>query len=235
MSSETEPRGGIDKVTAALAAAQGELKPAPKNANNPHFNSTYSDLPALWATARPVLAKHGLAVVQGFEPSEKGTVAVWTAIYHTSGQSLSGGTLVLPIGNRETAQAVGSAITYARRYGLAAALGLVGDDEDDDGNAASAPTPGTSASPQPKPRQTDPTRRPAQADAPADLAAQVRRLAKAVHGEGTDAYIAQVLKALGDKIQKTFDRPEDLPAIELARWVDKLTAQNHAQLDRSIP
>lgn len=123
----------IDALAKALSAAQAELKPAVKNAENPFFHSTYADLASVWDAARAVITKHGLAVTQVNGLGLENTVIVETVLMHESGQWLSG-ELVLPL-TKMDAQGVGSAIMYGRRYGLAAIIGIVAD-TDDDGNAA---------------------------------------------------------------------------------------------------
>lgn len=133
----------MDLIAAALAAAQGEMPAAPLDGKNPHFGSRYATLTALVSTARPVLAKHGLSIIQG--RGDAGCID--TLILHTSGQWIvAEGVPMKP--TKDDPQGVASAITYARRYGLAAAVGLVADD-DDDGNAASKPH---SSEPKPEPR-----------------------------------------------------------------------------------
>lgn len=127
----------IDLLAAALAKAQPEITAAEKNAQNPHLRNRYANLSAVMAACRPALAKYGLAVVQGISTAEQG-VSVTTRIMHESGQWMES-SLTLPV-DKLTAQAVGSAITYARRYGLAALLGVT-PDEDDDGHAASVSPP----------------------------------------------------------------------------------------------
>jgi len=114
----------------ALVAAMGELSNVPKTASNPYFKSKYAPLDAIVEATRPVLAKHGLAIQQ--QPLfMEGTAGVETTILHKSGHSTTT-TLLLPLKD-QSPQGVGSAITYARRYALAAVLGLATED-DDDGN-----------------------------------------------------------------------------------------------------
>ena len=120
---------------AALAAAQAEMPAALKNATNPHLKSRYADLSSVWASARPILAKHGLAVIQGFQAGDSDAVVVWTVLVHKSGATHDCGTLKMPY-EKKTPQAVGAAVTYGKRYGLTAALGIVAADEDDDGEGA---------------------------------------------------------------------------------------------------
>jgi len=114
----------------ALVAAIGELSNVAKTASNPYFKSKYAPLDAIVEYTRPVLAKHGLAIQQ--QPLfMEGTAGVETIIIHKSGFETSS-TLLLPLKD-QSPQGVGSAITYARRYALAAVLGLA-TEEDDDGN-----------------------------------------------------------------------------------------------------
>ena len=89
----------------------------------------YADLPSVWAAVRKPLAKHGLAVVQTCEPSSRGELRLTTTLLHESGQWISG-TESVPVAV-PTAQGYGSALTYARRYGLVAILGVCVDDDDD--------------------------------------------------------------------------------------------------------
>jgi hypothetical protein len=150
----------IGELAAALAAAQGEMTAASKDATNPHFKSRYATLASVWDAIRGPLSQHGLSVSQVLESPENGVgVAVRTMLLHTSGQWIAS-RYVMPIGDKLTPQAIGSAITYARRYALSAIVGIAPDD-DDDGNAASvtparqeAPTP---PPPKPKPAPTVPT------------------------------------------------------------------------------
>ena len=124
----------IASLAAALAKAQGEMENAGKNSVNPHFKSKYADLAEILNTVRPVLSKHGLAVTQ-FPAFEGGTAHVETILTHESGEWMSG-TCSAPV-QKSDPQGVGSALTYLRRYSLAAVCGLA--QEDDDANAAAKP------------------------------------------------------------------------------------------------
>lgn len=125
----------ISSLATALSAAQGAVLNATKDATNPHFGKTYVSLGAVWEVVRPALAVNGLAVVQ-FPCSAEGKVGVETIITHSSGEWMSN-EYYLPTVKLDP-QAFGSAITYARRYALMAAIGVA--PEDDDGQAAT-PTP----------------------------------------------------------------------------------------------
>ena len=117
----------------ALVSAIGELQNVAKTASNPYFKSKYAPLDAIVDATRPVLLKHGLAISQTPLYIE-GSAGVETTILHTAGHSTTT-TLLLPLKD-QSPQGVGGAITYARRYALAAVLGLA-TEEDDDGNVSS--------------------------------------------------------------------------------------------------
>lgn len=118
----------------ALARVQGQVRAALKDSTNPHFKSKYADLSAVWEACRDPLTKNGLSVVQTTD-FDKDDVWLVTTLYHSSGDSISGRYPLRPVKNDP--QGYGSALTYARRYTLAALVGVVAD-EDDDGNRASA-------------------------------------------------------------------------------------------------
>ena len=117
----------------ALAKAQGAIEHAKKDTTNPFFNSRYADLASVWDTCRKPLTDNGIAVIQetGYN-NENGCAYVVTRLTHSSGYS-EDSRLDLPAGKKD-AQGIGSALTYARRYALMAAVGIAPDD--DDGNAA---------------------------------------------------------------------------------------------------
>jgi len=125
-------------LTAALVNAQKRIKGAAKSASNPHLKNQYSTLADVTDACRDALTANGLAVTQTFEAQDDAGITVVTTLHHVSGQWIRSA-LRMPL-EKPTAQAVGSAITYARRYGLAAMVGVV-PVEDDDGNAASAAAP----------------------------------------------------------------------------------------------
>lgn len=132
-----EPNG-IDKVSAALVQAQGELKAALFDSKNPFLRNRYASLGAVISASRPVLLKHGLAVVQ-VANTDGTTVSVHTSLIHSTGQSIDGGTLALPLAEekgKSKAQVMGSIITYCRRYAWSSLLGIYAD-QDDDGNGQS--------------------------------------------------------------------------------------------------
>ena len=121
----------INKIAAALSKAQGEMAGANKAQNNPFYKSKYSDLSEVMAAIRSPFANNNLAFVQGAEFDEN-RIAVTTKIMHSSGQWIEATTTLPPTKN--DAQGYGSAITYAKRYGLQALAGVPS--IDDDANAA---------------------------------------------------------------------------------------------------
>jgi len=121
----------LDKVFTAFSKMQGSLEGASKDSTNPFFKSKYADLKSIWGVARKPLADNGLSVMQTMACVNERTV-LQTRLCHSSGQWIQGCQPLNPTKNDP--QGVGSAITYARRYGLAAMLGII--QEDDDGEAA---------------------------------------------------------------------------------------------------
>jgi hypothetical protein len=124
-------------IAKALAAAQAEMGHASKSSVNPHFRSRYADLASVMDAAREALSKHGLCVTQ--HPETMATdlgfrVSVTTELSHESGEWCR--SEVSCVVADAKAQSIGAAITYLRRYGYAALVGVAQDD--DDGNAASA-------------------------------------------------------------------------------------------------
>jgi hypothetical protein len=154
----------IKELAMALSKAQAEMPPAPQNANNPFFRSSYADLGSITETAKPVLAKYGLAVSQLIvsntaahapqvvtkvvEINKKDVdvpillhdswVGIETILMHESGEWISN-IITLPVAERKgntLVQVAGGTISYLRRYSLAAVLGMyTGDDHDGNGSA----------------------------------------------------------------------------------------------------
>lgn len=130
----------IDKLAAALVAAQGEFGAIPKESENPFFKSKYADLATIIKTTSPILSKHKLAVSQFIshrynqyaDRSVGSEDTLTTYLLHESGQYISDVMRLHLV--KDDPQGQGSAITYARRYSYMAVLGLVAD-VDDDGTA----------------------------------------------------------------------------------------------------
>lgn len=120
-----------ENIAAALAAAQAEMGPAVKGATNPAFRTKYADLASVMDACLPALNRHAIAVVQPLVRDETG-LSVVTRFIHVGGETLEC-PIPLMFGKQDM-QGLGSAITYARRYGLMALAGVA--PEDDDGQAA---------------------------------------------------------------------------------------------------
>lgn len=116
----------------ALSKAQGVMEGAKKDANNPFFKSKYADLSSVWSACRTALSQNELAVIQVPEIRD-GVLGVRTKLVHSSGEFEEG---FFPIAAAISAKAqeMGSALTYVRRYALAAMVGVA--PEDDDGESA---------------------------------------------------------------------------------------------------
>jgi hypothetical protein len=121
----------VSDLYTALLAFQRDAPAIQTDSVNPHFRSRYVSLHALLEAVLPVLNRHGLVLVQ--MPTGDG---LRTTIIHADSGEYIEATMQLSV-EKPTPQAQASAITYARRYSLMAALGLVAD-EDDDGNQATA-------------------------------------------------------------------------------------------------
>ncbi len=124
----------IGELAKALSKAQASMGGATKDKNNPFFKHKYADLSSVWQACKDELTKNGLSVVQTNEVPENGEgVIVETTLLHISGEWITGRLLMKP--TKADPQGIGLAITYARRYALAAMVGVC--PEDDDANDAS--------------------------------------------------------------------------------------------------
>lgn len=123
----------IAELATALAVAQGQMAPASKDSLNPHFGQTYAGLSSVWAACRKPLSDNGLAIVQ--TTSSDGPKAITTTtLLHKSGEWIEDD-LVITVA-QPTAQALGSAFSYGRRYSLAGMAGIASASDDDDGESA---------------------------------------------------------------------------------------------------
>ena len=120
----------------ALIAFQANLPKLELDADNPHFKSKFSSLKEVTNKVFPALAENDMGYTTKSRVDETGRLIVVGKLFHTSGEFEEA---EFPV-NETNPQKIGSAITYARRYNLAALTGVVAD-VDDDGNAASAPAP----------------------------------------------------------------------------------------------
>jgi len=117
------------ELAKALALAQFSLEGAKHDASNPFYKSKYSTLASVWEACRKPLTDNGLSVVQT-TAYEEGNSFLETTLLHTSGEWITGRLLLI---TQNTPQSQGSAITYARRYSLAAMVGICPEDDDAEG------------------------------------------------------------------------------------------------------
>jgi len=148
----------IAALAGALAKAQLQIEPASKNATNPHFRSHYADLASIWDACRGPLNTNGLSIVQFPCDGDVGRTGLCTMLLHSSGEYIS--EVVTTRSQKDDPQGLGSALTYLRRYALAAVVGVTAT-EDDDGNAASTPANARVAAPAPRPYIPPPVSPPA--------------------------------------------------------------------------
>lgn len=145
----------IDELAKALAKAQESFKHAKRDEENPFFRSKYADLAAVMDACRKALCANGLTVAQSTGVVD-GKLYMFTHLMHVSGQFITGVYPITPMKEKKEVgwvesndpQSIGSAITYARRYALAAMVGVA--TEDDDAEAASGR--GAAAPPQKAPQ-----------------------------------------------------------------------------------
>jgi hypothetical protein len=120
-------------IYAKLIEFQSELTTIARNDDNPHYKSKFASLGHIQASIQPLLAKHKLGYM--FTTIDSG---VQCTVFDIDGNKIE---FTYPANLAGTAQQVGSAITYAKRYALCAVLGLIVGGEDDDGNEAEKQAP----------------------------------------------------------------------------------------------
>lgn len=135
-----EKSDSIVALTKALIKAQGELESVLKDTQA--YNYKYATLPAVFEEYKKHFLQHGLVVIQSVEGN-----GLRTTLSHESGEWVSSLASLMPIKNDPQAQ--GSAITYMRRYALAAICGIMA--EDDDGQKAMPASPKSEHKPETKP------------------------------------------------------------------------------------
>jgi hypothetical protein len=117
----------LNELASALSKAQGQITGALKDSKNPFYKSNYADLASVWDACRDQLSTNGLSVVQT-NGNDNDRVTVTTMLIHSSGQWIRGTCSAKP--SKDDAQSTGSVITYLRRYGLAAIVGVAQIDDD---------------------------------------------------------------------------------------------------------
>lgn len=143
----------------ALAAAQAELTDPKKDktAKAGAYSYAYTDIAGVLEVVRPVLSRHGIAIVQGVESNDRGDLVLRTTLLH--GEEVMTSALAWPM--PQDIQKLGSAITYLRRYSLCAMVGVAADDDDgasareEPARRSQAPRK-TSGNAKPAPKQSKP-------------------------------------------------------------------------------
>ena len=130
----------VRQLAKAMLQVQKELAPVTKDATNPYTRSKYATLNAIMEVCKPVLLSHGIWLTQITVPSEPGTIALLTKLTHAETGQYQAALTVLPL-QKMDCQSAGAALTYGRRYGLSALLGLVTEDDDDAESTKLPPRP----------------------------------------------------------------------------------------------
>jgi len=152
MQERVDARQNQQAFNRAMSEAQSEMMQVVRDGDNPHSRSKYARLEAIDKAIRPIYTSHGFSVrYRGGEPSIPGGVKVICVVSHAQGHTEEF-PLEAPadsvgskgVTNKPMVQAVGSTVTYLRRYALMMAFNvtLTNDPDDDDGEA----TRGRSAS-----------------------------------------------------------------------------------------
>jgi hypothetical protein len=180
------------RLFGALAKAQAQMSRAHKDSVNPAFRSKYVSLPAVLDAVLPAFNANGLAVLQHpLVHDDVSAVTLTTIITHESGEYMSS-TCTMPVGGKRDAHAVGSAISYMRRYALASIAGVIQDD--DDGNGASGQQQQQQQQQQAAPRMAASPPRPQAA--PEQAEEVVEQKATSIRGQGAPAAQVQLDEGL---------------------------------------
>lgn len=142
---------GIVEISKSLVKAQKEMSAAKKGASNPFFKSKYADFNSVLEACKDALNDNGITILQPhslIQLSEKEIAVVETILLHESGEFVSSQTKI-EVAKQNDPQALGSAITYARRYGLQSLVSLP--TSDDDGESAMSRNTTTSSNFKKKP------------------------------------------------------------------------------------
>jgi hypothetical protein len=130
----------IGEIASALSKAQAEIPAVKFDSQNPFLKNKYASLGAVIETARPVLAKHGLAIVQS--PVSSGEqIGITTLVTHISGEWLEDTIYINSTDSKglSVAQSAGVVISYLRRYSLQAFLNMYADEDTDGHKVEPAP------------------------------------------------------------------------------------------------
>ena len=133
----------IKNLAVALTKVQSKLQNAKNTADNPFYKSKYAPLGEVLDLIRPVLAEHGLSVIQYPSSDDGKTISIHTMLVHESGEYIDFDPLTLTA-EKITPQGAGAAITYGRRYSVSGIFNIASED-DDDGNSLEGSKPKTTS------------------------------------------------------------------------------------------
>jgi hypothetical protein len=215
------PTWGPD-LAAAFAAAQAKMPDITKGRKakvemkgGGSYSYSYADLSDVLEAVRPILGAHGLFVSQDCI-RRAGMIDTYTTLGHTSGQHVTFGPMSFDAGG--TPQTAGSAVTYARRYALLAALGLA--TEDDDGQAAAQAPKQAQRKQSPHPPEGEPSGAPI---APPGNSPAMKRMMAMMNERGLverASRLAFTTEALGREVATA----SDLSPSEIAKVIEALDA-----------
>jgi len=137
----------VKKLAEAMLAVQEGLNPVSRNAENTFKSSRYATLTKVQEVCLPLLKANGIWLSQFTLPTDPGAIYLVTRIMHVESEEFQESHLIMPAPKNDP-QGYGSALTYARRYAMQVAVGIVCED-DDDGNKASQSLAGEDANADP--------------------------------------------------------------------------------------
>jgi hypothetical protein len=118
----------IKHIAEALVAAQKEIRFAVKDSTNPHYKSKYANINSVIDAVKAPLNNNNIAILQSLSPSDDNKLHLTTRLLHSSGEWLED-TAVCPL-QKQDSQALGSCVSYIRRYSISSFLALYADDDD---------------------------------------------------------------------------------------------------------
>lgn len=174
-------------LLASLVQIQAEIEdPIKTRINTYHNNAKYADLPAVLQVIRPVFSKYGVAInltpVHYFSESGAYAVGIDYLVSHAETGEAIKGCFMMPL-EKPTAQNIGSALTYLRRYVYCVLAGIAADDDDDGNKASDKQAPVPQAKPQGKPQESKPVPKPDAVPTAAPIATPAKAVAPATDGK----------------------------------------------------
>lgn len=213
----------LDLLFQAVTKVQAKIVGAKAEAENPFLGKKYADLQSIWDAIRPLLAENGLCAIQtmGYKPEIGATVI--TTLGHTSGQFITG---ELPVNAKEhDPQKQGSAISYARRYSLAAIIGIYQIDDDAESATNHGKPQKQAPKPAPKPTTTATTTAPTVMTAKEFMDYVVAKFGK--------DFITRIVQKLATTFHKEkYDELTREQKLELKKWVDDHSPVNDAPINK---